>query len=78
MRTLAESPGCAVTNRLILIGNSCSREVFHPDYSILEHPYHHSVFVSAMNSGKRFLVCKEDLGNNSQRGECMYDVCPTP
>lgn len=78
MRIFAESPACAVTSRLILMGNAGSRDIFSPDYSILENPSHHSVFISAVKSGKRFLICKEELGNNSQKGECLYDVCPTP
>lgn len=78
MRIFAESPVCAVTSRLILMGKAGSRETFSPDYSILENPSHHSVFISAMNLGKRFLICKEELGNNSQKGECLYDVCPDP
>lgn len=76
MRIFAESPVCAVTSRLILMGKAGSSEVFSPDYSILENPFHHSVFISAMNLGKRFLICKEELGNNSQKGECLYDVFP--
>lgn len=77
MRIFAESPVCAVTSRLILMGNAGSSEVFKPDYSILENPFHHNVFRNAMNSGKRFLINKEELGNNSQKGECSYDVCPS-
>lgn len=76
MRIFAESPVCAVTSRLILMGKAGSSETFSPDYSILEDPDHHSVFISAMESGKKFLICKEELGNNSQKGECLYDVCP--
>ena len=45
-------------------------------YVFLENPSGHSVFISAMNLGKRFLICKAELGNNSQKGECLYDVCP--
>lgn len=78
MRIFAESPVCAVTSRLILMGKAGSSEVFKPDYSILENPSRHSVFISAMNLGKRFLICKEELGNSSQKGECSYDVCPDP
>lgn len=78
MRIFAEFPVCAVTSRLILMGNAGSGESFSPNYSILNNPYHHSVFISAVKSGKRLLVCKEELGNNSQKGECLYDVCPSP
>ncbi len=78
MRIFAESPVCAVTSRLLLIGKAGSREGFSPDYSILEHPSHHSTFISAFKSGKQFLICKEELGNDSRRGECLYNVCPNP
>ncbi|KAL8387203.1 hypothetical protein RB595_010081 [Gaeumannomyces hyphopodioides] len=77
MRVFAESSDCAVTSRLILMGNASSTD-FRPDYSILEGPYGHVVFDKALESGKRFLVSKEELGNSSQKGECLYDVCPTP
>ena len=76
MRIFAESPVCAVTSRLVLMGNTGSKKTFSPDYSIIENPSHHSVFVSAKNLGMRFLICKEELGNNSQKGERLYDVCP--
>ena len=76
MRILAESPVCTVTSRLILMGKASSREIFSPDYSILENPSDHSVFISAMKLGKRFLICKAELGNNNQKGECLHDVCP--
>ena len=76
MRIVAESPVCAVTSRLILMGKAGERETFSSDYSILENPSHHSVFISAMSLGKRFLICKDELGNDSQKGECLYDVCP--
>ena len=78
MRIFAESPVCAVTSRLLLMGKAGSREGFSPDYSILENPSHHSVFISALKSGKQFLICKEELGNDSRKGECLYNVCPEP
>lgn len=78
MRIFAESPLCAVTSRLLLMGKAGSGEASNPDYSILEDPTHHSTFVSAWKSGKEFLICKEELGNDSRKGECLYDVCPTP
>jgi hypothetical protein len=78
MRIFAESPVCAVTSRLLLMGNAGTREAFSPDYPILENPSHHSVFISATKSGKRFIINKEELGNNNQKGECLYDICPTP
>lgn len=78
MRIFAESPVCAVTSRLILMGKAGSGESFSPDYSILEDPSNHKVFKMAMDSGKQFLVSKEELGNNTRKGECSYDVCPHP
>lgn len=78
MRIFAESPVCAVTSRLILMGNAGEKDVFCPDYSILENPSHHNVFITAMKLGKRFLISKEKLGNDSHKGECLYDVCPSP
>ncbi|KAH6618011.1 HAD-like domain-containing protein [Chaetomium sp. MPI-SDFR-AT-0129] len=76
MRIFAESPACAVTSRLILMGNADSNAAFRPDYSILENPSRHHVFADAVNSGKKFLISKEELGNDSRKGECLYDVCP--
>lgn len=78
MRVFAESCDCAVTSRLILMGKAGTSEPFRPDYSILEDPNSHEVFVKALDSGKRFLISKEELGNSSNKGECLYDVCPTP
>ena len=78
MRIFVESPVCAVTSRLILMAYTVSGEVFGPNYSILQEPSHHSIFISAVKSGKRFLICKEEFGNNSQNSECLYDVCPVP
>lgn len=60
------------------MGNANSTEDFHPNYSILEDPSYHKVFINAMEAGKGFLLCKEELGNNYQKGEYLYDVCPTP
>lgn len=78
MRIFAESPVCAVTSRLLLMGKAGSEEGFSPDYSILENPFHHKTFMSALKSGKQFLICKEELGNDSRKGECLYNICPTP
>lgn len=78
MRVFAESPVCAVTSRLILMGNSGEQSGFSPDYSILETPCSHSVYIKAAEAGKRLLINREELGNNSSKGECLYDICPSP
>ncbi|RYP91372.1 hypothetical protein DL770_002512 [Monosporascus sp. CRB-9-2] len=77
MRIFAESPLCVVTSRLVLMGNTGSGGVFAPDYSILENPSRHNISISAMNSGKRLIICKEELGNNTLKGECLYDTLPS-
>ncbi|KAM3448666.1 hypothetical protein MY3296_007558 [Beauveria thailandica] len=79
MRIFAESSECAVTSRLVLTGNAQgSQDSLSPDLSILESPCRHVVFNKAKNMGKQFLICKEELGTNSQKGECLYDICLTP
>lgn len=40
MRIFAESPDCAVTSQLILMGNVGTSEGFRPDYSILDNSAH--------------------------------------
>jgi hypothetical protein len=60
------------------MGKAGESEVSSLDYSIVENPSHHTVFLSTMKSGKRFLISKEELGNNSQKGERLYNVCATP
>lgn len=77
MRIFAESSVCAVTSRLVLMGNAGGIQDFTPDYSILEDPSHSMVYTSAADAGKRFLINKEELGNDSNKGECLYEVCPT-
>jgi FMN phosphatase YigB (HAD superfamily) len=80
MRIFAQSPDCAVTSRLILMGNAAEGSGTHcrPDYTILEDPERHIVYIQARNSQRRFLVSKEELGNNSNKGECLYDLCSSP
>ena len=70
MRIFAESSVCAVTSRLLLMGKSGDGEGFTPDYSILEDPSDHPLLREAATAGKRFLVCKEELGNDRRKGEC--------
>ncbi|UZP39552.1 hypothetical protein NXS19_007368 [Fusarium pseudograminearum] len=75
MRLFAENPACSVTSRLILMGNADSTEDFHLDYQILEDPSHHKVFINAMEGGKRFLICKEELEEHPGRSylRCWRD-----
>jgi HAD superfamily hydrolase (TIGR01549 family) len=73
MRVFAESPVCAVTSRLIFVGKASPADVFTPDYSVLENPSDHHVFINAKNSGKRFLICKEEL----HVGDSSHNVFPT-
>jgi putative hydrolase of the HAD superfamily len=60
------------------MGNAGEQDCFSPDHSILEDPSHHSVYIAAKERGNRFLISKEELGNDSSKGECLYDVCTTP
>lgn len=76
MRVFAESPACAVTSRLILMGDADSQAASRLDYSILENPSLHHVFTAAVNSGKKFLISREELGNESRNGDYLYDVFP--
>ncbi|KAF7545376.1 hypothetical protein G7046_g9578 [Stylonectria norvegica] len=78
MRIFAESADCAITSRLILMDHAGHEKPFRPEYAILENPYEHSVFLKAVELGKRFLICKEELRNYSKKGECLYNICPTP
>lgn len=73
MSVFAESSCCAVTSRVILNGNAgSSADNFTPDYSILEDLTTHYVFFQAMNSGKRFIICEEEL-----KGECKIFLAPS-
>ena len=76
MRTFAESPICAVTSRLILMDKAGSREGFSPNYTILENRSDHNVLISALDLGKRFLICKLELRTTAKNGEYLYDVFP--
>ncbi|MCJ1351588.1 MAG: hypothetical protein MMC33_001572 [Icmadophila ericetorum] len=58
------------------MGNHSTATVFQPGYSIVENPGRHLLYRSAVASGKRFLVNKEELGHEREKGECDYDVLP--
>jgi hypothetical protein len=76
MRVFTEAASCAVTSRLTLLGNYGKTTAFQLDYSILANPESHHVYLSAKEAGKRFLINKEELGNDFQKGECDYDILP--
>ncbi|QDS77883.1 hypothetical protein FKW77_000431 [Venturia effusa] len=76
MRIFAESSDCAVTSRLILMRNYGSDPLFSPDYTILCSPKSLPVFQAATAEKKKFLITKEELGNDRLKGECSYKVLP--
>lgn len=74
MRVFAESPDCAVTSRLILMGNYGMDPLFSPDYTILDKPERLGVFQAAVAENKIFLVTKEELRSHREKGECSQKV----
>ncbi|KAI1820304.1 Haloacid dehalogenase-like hydrolase [Xylaria intraflava] len=50
---------------------------FRPDYSILRDARNHDVVQRASGDGKRILICKEELGNDTKKGECSYELLPS-
>ncbi|KAI4128367.1 MAG: hypothetical protein LQ338_002769 [Usnochroma carphineum] len=76
MRVFREAAECAVTSRLVLMGNYSSGAGFRPDYTIFHDPASHKVYQEAQASGKSILVSKEELGHDSSKGECDYDIFP--
>lgn len=78
MKIFARSPVCAVTSGLILRDNVDSTTTFASDYSILNEPSNHSISIDAVNSGKRFIISKEQMGNNRLNGKGPYNIFPTP
>lgn len=78
MRMFGESNVCADTSRLMLTGSAAVGKHFLLDYSILHDPSHHQVCHRAVNEGKRILICKEELRNDTQKGEYTYDMLPVP
>ncbi|KAI1350278.1 Haloacid dehalogenase-like hydrolase [Xylaria sp. FL0043] len=78
MRVFAEAPECAVTSRLMLTSTAAVGAPVCPDYSILQDPANHEMVQRAKGDGKRILIRKEELGNNTKKGECSYHVLPSP
>jgi HAD superfamily hydrolase (TIGR01549 family) len=74
MRIFAEAPQCAVTSRLVLMGNHGKTTEFVPNYAIFSDPTAVKAYQEAVGDRKLFLVNKEELGNNTRKGECSYDV----
>ncbi|KAL8721930.1 MAG: hypothetical protein Q9225_001486 [Loekoesia sp. 1 TL-2023] len=76
MRIFREAPECAVTSRLILMGNYGSEGAFLPDYTIFHDPASSKVYREAQASGKSILISKEELGHEFSKGECDYEIFP--
>lgn len=77
VRTFAESSVCALTGRLMLMGNARKEDGFTPECSTFESPSKHKVFHAAMALGKQFLICKEELRNDTTGVECRYRAFPS-
>jgi hypothetical protein len=85
MRVMANHPDIGVTSRHVLMGNMSPRKEgepreFRPDYGIFEDE-NHRVFKVAERMGKKFVVSKEEYGNDRFTGtkelnECNYDMFP--
>jgi hypothetical protein len=50
---------------------------FMPDFSILQRPETHPAYKAAIQSNKPFVICKEELGHESAKGECLYSILPS-
>ncbi|EFQ32495.1 hypothetical protein CGRA01v4_05928 [Colletotrichum graminicola] len=77
MRVFAESPECGVTSRLMLMDKPGPGVQYAPNHSIFQYPDQHPIYQQAIDARKRFLVSKEELGNDTTKGECLYDLLPS-
>ncbi|KAK1994261.1 hypothetical protein LX36DRAFT_673267 [Colletotrichum falcatum] len=77
MGVFAEIPECGVTSRLALTDKPGSGVQYAPNHSIFQSPAQHLVYQLAIDAGKRFLVSKEQLGNDTTKGECLYVMLPS-
>ncbi|KAI4250375.1 MAG: hypothetical protein L6R42_008728 [Xanthoria sp. 1 TBL-2021] len=68
MQVFGEAPECAVTSRLVLMGNYG----VHGDF----HPTSHPVYQEAVSGRKSILISKEELGHDCSKGECDYNFFP--
>ncbi|KAL8958697.1 MAG: hypothetical protein Q9193_004296 [Seirophora villosa] len=76
MRIFQEAPECAVTSRLVLMGNYSPVEDFRPDYTIFHSTASHKVYREAQAQGKAVLISKEELGHERWKKECDYPIFP--
>ncbi|KAL8770884.1 MAG: hypothetical protein Q9209_003535 [Squamulea sp. 1 TL-2023] len=76
MQIFREAPECAVTSRLILMGNYGMCQDFRPDYTIFHDPRSHPVYQEAKSRQKSILISKEELGHDCFKGECDYKIFP--
>ncbi|KAL8785068.1 MAG: hypothetical protein Q9213_003573 [Squamulea squamosa] len=76
MQILRAAPECAVTSRLILMGNYGTCQDFRPDYTIFHDPRTHPVYQEAISRQKSILISKEELGHDCSKGECDYNIFP--
>ncbi|KAI4280134.1 MAG: hypothetical protein L6R38_004680 [Xanthoria sp. 2 TBL-2021] len=76
MQVFGGAPECAVTSRLVLMGNHGVHEDFRPDYTIFQDPTSHPVYQEAVLSRKSILISKEELGHDCSKGECDYSIFP--
>ncbi|WQF87915.1 Putative phosphoglycolate phosphatase-like, domain 2, HAD superfamily [Colletotrichum destructivum] len=77
MRTFAESPECGVTSRLMLVDLASLGGQDTPNPAIFQTPAQHDVYQLALDAGKRFLISREELGHDTRKGECSYDLLPS-
>ncbi|KAI4271127.1 MAG: hypothetical protein LQ337_006233 [Flavoplaca oasis] len=76
MQVFGEAPECAITSRLVLMGNHGVHKDFEPDYTIFHDPSSHPTFQEAKISQKSILISKEELGHDRSKGECDYSIFP--
>ena len=76
MRIFREQPECAVTSRLVLMGNHSQGGDVRPDYTIFNKPTSLKVYQETLASEKTVLVSKEELGHEYWKGECDYNIFP--
>ncbi|KAF1958133.1 hypothetical protein CC80DRAFT_409037 [Byssothecium circinans] len=80
MRIFAEAPECVVTSRLILMGNHSNEagHKFTPDYRILADSETVKAYNQTVADRRAFLASKEELGNDTKKGERAFKILPAP